>query len=175
MDKVTYNGEQYSRLDSGQWVDSRRMLVHAKLQSELSRHYIQTLDFSKYSTKELIDEGDRFKKSNTYDYAIAFYEEAIQRCKAGGWAYILPRITSCYRQLNVPGKAVELFSQAKEKYGEEFITPVLLTSVAAAYCDMKQYENALRCCKWAYKRYNSEENEKLQSVFRRIKKESGLE
>ena len=46
----------------------------------------------------------------------------------------------------MPRKVIDLFSETKRKYGTDFITPVLLTSVAAAYCDLKEYENALRCC-----------------------------
>ena len=75
----------------------------------------------------------------------------------------------------MPRSAIELFSFAKNKYGDQFITPVLLTSVAAAYCDLGEYENALRCCKWAYKRFDAQFDASLRNVFARIKKESGLE
>ena len=74
----------------------------------------------------------------------------------------------------MPRKVIDLFSETKRKYGTDFITPVLLTSVAAAYCDLKEYENALRCCKWAYKKFGGF-NPNLSNVYTRIKKESGLE
>ena len=172
MVEIVYNGKTYTRNNS-KWVDRDCMVVHETLQRELNRIYLKTLDFSSYGIKELLDEGDKFKASFTYDAAIVFYEKAVELCDEETLKYILPRITSCYRHEKKPRKAIELFSYAKGKYGEDFITPVLLTSVAAAYCDLKEYENALRCCKWAYKRYGGDIDPSLMNVFMRIKKESG--
>ena len=154
--EVVYKGKTYTRNNS-KWVDKDCMVVHETLQ------------------RELIDEGDKFKASYTYEPAIAFYEKAIELCDEETLKYILPRITSCYRQEKRPKKAIELFSYAKRKFGEDFITPVLLTSVAAAYCDLQEYENAFRCCRWAYKRFEGNSDPNLSNVFARIKKESGIE
>ena len=174
MAEIVYNGKTYRRNNS-KWVDRDCMVVHEALQRELNQMYLQTMDFSSYSVKDLVAEGDKFKASYTYDYAIAFYENAIKICDKETLKYILPRITSCYRSEKNPKQAIELFVYAKRKYGEDFITPVLLTSVAAAYCDTKEYENALRCCRWAYKRFEGNVDPNLSSVYARIKKESGLE
>ena len=174
MDELILRGKRYTRSNS-KWVDSDNMVVHEALQKELNKLNIEGLDFSLFTISQLVDEGDRFKNSYSYDLAIAFYEKVVDRCDEEILQYILPRITSCYRQLKTPRKAIELFAFAKSKYGEDFITPVLLTSVAAAYCDLKEYENALRCCRWAYKRYGGEIDPNLSNVFARIKKESGME
>lgn len=172
--EVIYKGKTYTRNNS-KWVDKDCMVVHEALQRELNRIYLQTTDFSSYGLKELIDEGDKFKASYTYEPAIAFYEKAIELCDEETLKYILPRITSCYRQEKRPKKAIELFSYAKRKFGEDFITPVLLTSVAAAYCDLQEYENAFRCCRWAYKRFEGNSDPNLSNVFARIKKEAEIE
>lgn len=174
MAEIVYNGRKYTRNNS-KWVDRDCMVVHEALQKELNQQYLKTLDLSSYTLKELVSEGDKLKDSYTYDRAIVFYEKAVEICDKETLKHILPRITSCYRHEKKPRKAIELFSYAKGKYGEDFITPVLLTSVAAAYCDLKEYENALRCCKWAYKRYNGNMDPNLSNVYARIKKESGLE
>ena len=39
----------------------------------------------------------------------------------------------------------------KKKYGVEIVNEALLTSVAAAYCDIGEPENAIKCCNWAYR------------------------
>ena len=169
-----YKGKKFTR-SSSKWVDSDNMVVHESLQRELNKLFIDGVDFSLFSISQLVDEGDKFKNSYTYDLAIAFYEKAADKCDKEMLQYILPRITSCYRHHKTPRKAIELFTLAKSRYGEDFITPVLLTSVAAAYCDLKEYDNALRCCRWAYKRYGGELDPNLSNVFARIKKESGLE
>ena len=173
MDEIVYRGKRYTR-SSAKWVNSDYMVVHENLQIELNKEFIKTLDLSEYSVEELIEEGDKFKESATYYSAIKFYEEAMQNCDEEATAYILPRISSCYRHAHEPRKAVEMFALMKKKYGEGFITPVLLTSVAAAYCDLHEYENALRCCRWAYKRFGGF-TANLSAVYGRIKKESGLE
>ena len=61
----------------------------------------------------------------------------------------------------------------KAAYGEEIINEALLTSVAAAYCDIDEPENALKCCRWAYKVLKINEKDKsleLSKVFTRAKK-----
>ena len=61
----------------------------------------------------------------------------------------------------------------KSTYGEEIINEALLTSVAAAYCDLYEPENAIMCCKWAYKVLKSNTDEssfELANVFLRAKK-----
>lgn len=61
----------------------------------------------------------------------------------------------------------------KAHYGETIINEALLTSVAAAYCDLGEPENAIRCCKWAYKvlKTNTTESSiELANVFIRANK-----
>ena len=173
METIEYNGEIYSRRNA-KWTDSRNLVVHEMLQRFLNQLYLEQLDYSKYTINDLVAEGDKFKDSSSYQSAIIFYEKALVDCDEVTYKYILPRITSCYRKNNMPRKVIDLFSETKRKYGTDFITPVLLTSVAAAYCDLNEYENALRCCKWAYKKFGGF-NPNLSNVYTRIKKESGLE
>lgn len=173
MDTLEYNGEVYRRTNT-KWVDSRNIVVYDVLQNILNHMYLKTLDYSNYSIDELLAEGDKLKESNSYSSAIGFYEKALEECDETTYKYILPRITSCYRKCNMPRKVIDLFAETKKFFGTDFITPVLLTSVAAAYCDLKEYENALRCCKWAYKTFGGF-NPNLSNVYARIKKESGLE
>ena len=155
MDRLEYNGKIYTRY-SDKWVDSSYIAVNETLQMALNKLYLKDVDFSTYSVDDLVKEGDKFKASATYDCAILFYEKAVEQCDADTLKMVLPRITACYRQEHQAHKAIELFSYAKKMYGTEFITPVLLTSVAAAYCDIHEYENALRCCRWAYKKFGAE-------------------
>ena len=173
MDTLEYNGEVYTRRNA-KWFDSRHLVVYENLQQTLNRLYLENLDYSGYTVDKLVEEGDKFKESTSYTSAIKFYEKALEDCDEVTYKYILPRITSCYRKNHMPRKVIDLFTETKRMFGTDFITPVLLTSVAAAYCDLQEYENALRCCKWAYKTFG-EFNPNLSSVWARIKKESGLE
>lgn len=176
MEEIVYEGKRYVRYsEDGKWTDSSYMVVPQTLQITLNQMYMQSKDFSDYEAEDLVKEGDRFKNSETYASAVLMYEKAIEICDENTVKYILPRITSCYRALHMPQKAITLFAETKKKYGESFLSAVLLTSVAAAYCDLKEYENALRCCRWAYKNCDGDASGELQSVFGRIRKETGWE
>ncbi len=171
-DRCEYQGKLYTRNNS-KWVDKDHMVVPAYLQ-----HILNTLTFQEdidsISYEEAKSEGDKYKASESYNLAIKYYEVALK--KADNFprvSVILPRITSCYRKVGKPRKVIELLSEAKDKYGEDIINKALLTSVAAAYCDLGEPENAIRCCKWAYKVLKSESGEhsaELSNVFIRANK-----
>ena len=52
---------------------------------------------------------------------------------------IAPITTSLYRSLNTPDKAIEYFENLQAEYYSPILSSALLTSVAAAYCDMRNY------------------------------------
>ena len=174
METVTYEGRTYRRVNA-RWVDSSNFIVNETLQRELNHLYLETLDYTSFSVEELIEEGDKLRDGSSYRQAIIFYEKATADCDESTLKFVLPRITSCYRKCNMPRSVIDLFTTLKRRFGEGFITPVLLTSVAAAYCDLQEYDNALRCCKWAYKNFGGKSDPNLIHVWARIKKESGLE
>lgn len=169
---ILYNNAIYYR-QHRRWIDMRGITVHEILQQKLNNEYINSIDIESLPVKKIIVIGDNMKKSASPLLAIKCYEYAAFRCDKKALIYILPRITSCYRQCNMAKKAIELFKFAKEEYGEDMLTPALLTSAAAAYCDIKEYENALKCCKRAYAT-GGKKNEELSLVYKRIKAESNL-
>ena len=172
MIEIEYKGEKYKRID-GRWVDTYFVVTTMPIQRELNQLYVDSIDVSLLDIATLIKEGDSFKATGDYSLAIKFYEEAIKTCDREAIGYILPRITSCYRGSHTPQKAIECFSFAKRKYGADILSPALLTSAAAAYCDLKEYENAYKCAKITFARNGGKADENLISVFKRIDKESG--
>lgn len=171
MDVITYNGKKYKRYSS-KWCDENDFIVHETLQNELNKEYIKNIDISSFSILELIQEGDKFKESTSYQLAIKYYEEAAKTCDKKTMSYILPRLSSCYRKAHLSSKAIELFSFAKRKFGEDIITEALLTSAAAAYCDIFEFDKAKKCCDIAYARSKGGVSEELKLVYKRIDKET---
>ena len=57
----------------------------------------------------------------------------------------------------------------EEYYGEEMITEVFLTSIAAAYCDLGEFDKAKLCCNKAFKLSGCVCSDELQAVYDRIK------
>ena len=171
MDILEYKGNIYRRY-SAKWCDDRNLIVHEMLQKELNNEYAKTLDISEWDVRSLITEGDKYKASATYILAIRFYEEACKKCGRTDITYILPRISSCYRKAHQPSKAIALFSFAKQKFGANIMTEPLLTTVAAAYCDLGEYEKAKKCCNIAYTNNAGMVSNELRMVYKRIEKET---
>ena len=88
-------------------------------------------------------------------------------------AYILPRLTSCYRMQGSPQKAIDILSFASRKHGKQMITAALLISAAAAYCDLEEYVLAKKACDRANAMSSGKSDGELKAVYGRIKKESG--
>ena len=168
-----YNGKTYYRNNS-KWIDENSMVVPLYLQRILNTLSFQGENMNAISYEEAKLEGDKYKKSETYKLAIKYYEEALKKASNRSQiSVILPRITSCYRKNSQPQKVIELLSKTKADYGESIINMALLTSVAAAYCDLGEPENAIRCCRWAYKvlkNDNGERSLELANVFTRANK-----
>jgi hypothetical protein len=59
-------------------------------------------------------------------------------------------MTSCYRQTGQAQKAIDILAEATKRFGQSMVTSALLTSVAAAYCDLGDYIRAKKCCDRAY-------------------------
>ncbi len=59
---------------------------------------------------------------------------------------------------------------AKKKFGNAIISPALLTSVAAAFCDIDEYEKkAKKHCDRAFAMTNGKGAGELSSVYQRFK------
>ena len=166
---IIYEGETYTRRND-KWVDAHNFVVHEGLQRDLNKEYVKQLDPALLSLEVCIEQGDKFKKSGSTGLALKFYEAAVEKADSRTMAYILPRITSCYRKSGRPQKAIDILTYASKTFGKSMITPVLLTSAAAAYCDIEDYERAKRCCDRAYAESNGMHSDELSLVYKRIKK-----
>ena len=169
MDTLVFKGQTYTRRNE-KWVDSQSMVAPEGLQKDLNREFAKQLNPSLLSLVECVAHGDRFKNSSSTGLALKFYEEAVKKADRNAMAYILPRITSCYRQNGMPQKAIDILAYASNTFGKDMVTPVLLTSVAGAYFDLGDYARAKKCCDRAYAQINGKRSDKLSLVYKRIKK-----
>ena len=173
MKTCEYNGKTYTR-NNAKWLDSDNVAVPTYLQNILNTlTYSENVaeDMNYYKAKA---EGDKCKEGGSYTLAIKYYRHAFEKAENERQvSTILPRITSCYRSIKKPEKVIEILGDAKQMYGDQIINEALLTSAAAAFCDMGEPEKALRCCRWAYSVLRVKTNEtspELSNVFYRAKK-----
>ena len=167
VDTLEYNGKQYMRYKSN-WVDSNNMVVHLELQDILNNLFIERIDLSGTEIQEIIMQASKFKESGSYKLAIKYYEYVIENSTENAIRFVLPQITSCYRKYNEPQKAIDTVSLLKQKYGGGILTHSLLTSLAAAYCDMEEFGKAKKCCDRAYAMNNGSSSLELAMVYKRI-------
>lgn len=167
MDSLVFEGNTYTR-SHGKWVDSQHIIVHEGLQNDLNKAYAKQLDVNTLSLDACLTYGDSFKDSGSAFLALKFYEQAALLADQATMAYILPRMTSCYRKIGQAQKAIDLLAIAARKFGQQMVTPPLLTSVAAAYCDLGDYLRAKKCCDRAYAS-SGKNSAELFLVYKRIR------
>ena len=176
MEKFLFENETYY-FDKGKLYDSTFIEV-AKAESKkvLSSYYAQT-DYQSLEEAELLEYLKLLKLSEFYEPCLEAINFGLVKfeCSQDFYKTVFPIITSCYRALKKPQKAIDFWMENKSIFTSCLSVP-LLTSLAAAYCDIGNYVLAKKCADRAYaiqggsKNYQTE----LSLVYGRIKKESGL-
>lgn len=169
-DEIEYDGKMYYKRN-GKWYDENYCETPIALQNKLNSTYNESINYNNMNYLRIIEIADGFKKSNSFIMAIKTYEKAMEKTnKVEHIKYILPRITSCYRKNNQASKAIELYTKVCKMYGYDILNEVLLTSIAAAYCDLEQFDNAKKCADRAYAIAKGNYSEELKLVYKRINK-----
>lgn len=123
--------------------------------------------------ERLINEGNEAYKKDDYNKAVICYEDALKLATDENkfrFKSILPMMGRCYRQIGNPSSVIELATEVKQEFGREFVTSVFLTTVAAAYADMREYGKAHICVNEAIRLENGKISGPLQAVIDRLEK-----
>ena len=147
-------------------------MVVTHLQKKLDSLYLQQKSLDALSVDELITEADKLKEAGSIHLAIKYYATALDKDNENVHKFVLPKLTSCYRAQGQAAKAIEVFEHARLQYGEDLMSSPLCTSVAAAYCDIKDYDSAKRFADKAYAISGGKASGELASVYGRIRKET---
>lgn len=121
--------------------------------------------------ERLLSEGNEAYKKDDYNKAVICYEDALKLAtdeNKSKFKSILPMMGRCYRQIGNPSSVIDLATEVKQKFGREFISSVFLTTIAAAYADMREYEKAHICVNEAIRLENGKISGPLQAVIDRI-------
>ena len=137
--------------------------------------YYSNIDYKSLEESELLEFLKQLKLSEFYEKCLTVIEYGLEKFTASFDFYktVFPIITSCYRALGQSQKAIDFWMENKQIFTSCLSVP-LLTSLAAAYCDIGDYELAKKCANRAYamqgggKNYQTE----LSLVYERIKKET---
>lgn len=173
MIKIEYNGKTYM-YDGKNFIDDTFIILEGEELRNVSRVYFSSIEYQTLGTETLLTVIKQMKTIGLYyeakkaiDFAVTTKSQNLQLLHD-----LMPIYMSCCRAINQPQDAI--------KFAEEFL-PICggsvptYTSLAAAYCDVQNYEKAKRYAKLAYakqgggKGYTTE----LSLVFKRLVKETG--
>lgn len=123
--------------------------------------------------ERLLNEGNEAYKKDNYNKAVICYEDALKLVtdeKKFKFKSILSMMGRCYRQIGNPSSVIDLATEVKQKFGQNFINSAFLTTVAAAYADMREYGKAHICVNEAIRLEKGKISGPLQAVIDRIEK-----
>lgn len=174
MDKILFENEYYY-INKGKVYDSSFLELPTNEAYKILQHYFQSVDYKVLDEFQLLDLLKQLKTANFHRLCLSIIEYGLNKFSDSFDFYktVFPIITSCYRAINTPQKAIDFWMENKKIFASYLSVP-LLTSLAAAYCDVKNYALAKKCADRAYAiqggslSYQTE----LSLVYQRIKKET---
>lgn len=161
---VEYKGKTYTRRNK-MWVNKYGEVINETAQRKLDEIVFESINVEDLSYDEALEFGDEFKGSGSFDMALELYKRALNSATYEAAKYILPRVTSSLRGMKKSDVALELYVELNELYGESIVDNVLLTSVAAAYCDRSMFDDARRCVEKALEMSNGVPHYYIESDF----------
>lgn len=167
MDEIEYKGRKYT-FSNGRWIDETRISVHKTLNEQLNKEFIKSINLKSMRTHELIQLGDTLKNAESYEAAVVVYKQIVLRGNESDCKFVFPKISSCLRLMHCSGKVLSMMEYINDKFGSKVFSPALLTSVAAAYCDVGDYTGAKIYADKAYRLSKSNRSLELILVYKRI-------
>ena len=172
--KVTLNDEDYF-LIKGKWYDAHYLEVPVNVALALTEQILNDTSINGYSNEQLekfvMGFKDQGLTGKALEIAAILYDRYESANDTSKLRWLMPVETSILRMSRTPQKAIEFYNAQIAKFGNTVNSPQLLTSVAAAYCDVGDYDNAKRLCDRAYGWGGA--SYELSMVYGRIKKETG--
>lgn len=155
---------------NGKWFTSSMIVAPMGLVSRLNKLLVKDVDFSSKSMEELLTIIDGARSADNNTLAAQVLETAIRISSSDELQKLLPRLTSNYRKTGKSQTAIDMAESYINKYGKQVESNALYTSLAAAYCDIENFEIARKLANKARALSAGESSPELISVYVRIKK-----
>ena len=141
--------------------------VEQELTVQIIKNYFINFDYSGiYLEEEIVDFALLMKRQNMLYETIEFINNILRNKNYILIKRLLPILTSSYRMIEKPNKAIEVYSFYKNYIVE---SKAILISVGAAYYDLNDRNKAKKFADTAYARYGK--SKELSNFYKRL--ESG--
>ncbi len=169
--KISINNQIYYLKNGKISDDTYKVLPDGRALPVLYKYYSQ-IDFRYLETTDLIDYIKATKEAKIYNICIEAIEYSLENQDNIFIKKVLPIYTSCLRELKMPDRVVEFWENNSKKYAKS-ASAVLYTSLASAYCDLKDYASASKAINRAYAMSGGGSGHKteISLVYKRINKE----
>ena len=174
--KIFYDNQTYY-FNKGKVLDEHFLQVTPAEATPILYEYYGEIDYRKLNESELIDFLKEIKDAELNTLCLTISLDCLNRNSEYLDSYIYPIISSCYRLMGKPQKSIDFYNAHRT---EEICSrsPAMLTSLAAAYCDLKNYESSLYYARRAYailkNAPQAEVSDEIKNVFGRLRSESNL-
>ena len=175
MKRIEYNGRNYY-YDGKYFFDESFIVLDGEELKNVARMHFESIEYRDLEANELIEEIKQMKAHGLYYEARKMIDFSIKQ-KVNDIPFlrvIAPIYMSCLREAKQPQKAIEFAEKVLPICGGSSAT---YTSLAAAYCDIKDYEKAKKFARIAYAKQGGGQGYTTEAslVFKRIEKELGEE
>lgn len=176
MEKIELDGEIYYFINNS-FVDSSFCRVPDEIQRKLSQIHFKQFDYKSYKKEELLSFLKALKESEQFIKAKEVAEFALQTYCDDQMLVkqVLPIITSVYRHLHQSALAISVAQKYTDLYKCD--SSALWTSIAAAYCDVGEFKEALTFIKLAIRKQRGTRMPSFEQkeVLKRIAKELNMD
>jgi tetratricopeptide (TPR) repeat protein len=174
MEEILFENELYY-FDNGKLYDENFIETPNITSRQVLTHYYNSIDYKSFNEENLINFLKQLKTSEFYEACLKIIDYGLNKFahSLNLRRRIIAMKLSCHRALNQPQKAIEYWNDNQDIFSSCISVP-LLTSLAAAYCDVKNYELARKYANKAYALQGGSLNytSELSLVYQRIKKET---
>ncbi len=149
IQKIELDGQTYYYINNN-FVDETYCTVPEEIKRKLAMEIFGKMNYESFSKRELSDAILRAKRVGAYAYVIKMATYGIDKfISSERWVtYILPVLTSSYREMGRPDQAVNVAKECTSKV--KCASAQLCTSLASAYCDLGDYDRAKKFIDKAY-------------------------
>ena len=173
MEILQHDGKTYY-YDGRLFCDEFFIILEGEELRNVAQAYFGATPYKTLDSNGLLNRIKQMKACGMYYETSKVIEYAFEKMgKDMQLLYtILPIYTSCCREINQPQRGINCAEKLLPICGGSVAT---YTSLAAAYCDVKEYEKAKKCARIAYAKQGGGQGYKTEVslVFKRLEKETG--
>ena len=169
METYELDGELYYYID-GQWLTTAYMDAPADKIGRLNKLLLERVEIKAKgkSVDELLSILDGAKKSGNTALAVKAGKWVLDAATKDEVSLLLPRIASTFRRLGRPQDAIDVTLENLDLCGKAVASPMLYTTLAAAYCDIGDVDLARHYADQASELFGGDSSPELIELYRRL-------